>query len=79
MIFASSKDEMHKTGSSGKGLGRVYGRFQVQVPMVTKIYLSKEREREDGIHEKKNIKRAIICIFCSRRREIESRQLNNIE
>ena len=53
---------MHKTGSSGKGLGRVYGRFQVQVPMVTKIYLSKEREREDGIHEKKTSKEPLYVI-----------------
>ena len=32
-----------RPGSSGKGIGRVCGRFQVQVPMGTKIYLSRKK------------------------------------
>ena len=32
-----------RLGSSDKGMERVCGRFQVQVPMGTKIYLYKKR------------------------------------
>ena len=32
-----------RPGSSDKGMERVCGRFQVQVPMGTKIYLYKKR------------------------------------
>ena len=31
-----------RPGSSDKGMGRICGRLQVQVPMGTKIYLSKK-------------------------------------
>lgn len=36
-----------RPGSSEKGLRRVCGNFQVEVPMGTKIYLSKRRHTTD--------------------------------
>ena len=35
-----------RPSSSGKGMGRVYGRFQVQVPMGTKIYQSEKKNKK---------------------------------
>ena len=35
-----------RLGSSGKGMRRVYGRFQVYVLEGTKIYLSKKKKKK---------------------------------
>ena len=37
------KNSPLRPSSSGKGMGRVCGRFRVQVPIGTKIYLSKKK------------------------------------
>ena len=45
-------------GSSGKGLGKFYGRFQVEVPMGTR-----KMEKEKELPKKKNIryKSQVLC------------------
>ena len=43
-----------RPGSSGKGLGWVYGRFQVQVLMGTKRKKKKKMEKKKAIKKIKN-------------------------
>ena len=48
--------------SSGKGLGKVCGRFQVQVPMRTKIYPSKkEKRKKEKTQVEQALKNSFLC------------------
>ena len=50
LLNTNCRPMMHS--SSGKGMGRVYGKFHVQVPMGTKVYLlKKEKEKKKKKYE----------------------------